>query len=71
MLPSRDPTGTTHGSPWSYDARVPLVWMGAAIKRGAYPSPASIADIAPTLATILGIPAPARSQGRVLREMLR
>ena len=71
VLPSRDPTGTTHGSPWSYDARVPLLWMGAAIKRGAYPSPASIADIAPTLATILGIPEPARSQGRVLQEMLR
>ena len=71
VVPSQDPTGTTHGSPWSYDARVPLLWMGAAITRGAYASPAGIADIAPTLATILGIPGPAGSQGRVLREMLR
>ena len=71
VLPSRDPTGTTHGSPWSYDTRVSLLWMGAAVRRGAYAGPVSIADIAPTLATILGIAAPAGSQGRVLSEMLR
>ncbi|HEX7336495.1 MAG TPA: alkaline phosphatase family protein [Gemmatimonadales bacterium] len=71
VIPAREPTGTTHGSPWSYDTRVPLLWMGAAVRRGAYAGPVSIADIAPTLAAILGIATPAGSQGRVLAEMLR
>jgi hypothetical protein len=30
-----------------------------------------VADLAPTLSTLLGIPAPNGSQGRVLREALR
>ena len=71
VIPAQDQTGTTHGSPWSYDARVPLLWMGAAVRRGAYAGPVSIADIAPTLAAILGIATPARMQGRVLGELLR
>ena len=71
VIPAREPVGTTHGSPWSYDTRVPLLWMGAAVRRGAYAGPVSIADIAPTLAAILGIATPAGSQGRVLAEMLR
>ena len=71
VIPSQDPTGTTHGSPWSYDARVPLLWLGARVRPGAYSAAVSVADIAPTLAAILGIPGPAGSQGRVLDEMLR
>jgi arylsulfatase A-like enzyme len=71
VIPADDPVGTTHGSPWSYDTRVPLLWLGPAITRGAQRGPASIADIAPTLCFLLGIPAPSGAQGRVLREMLR
>jgi arylsulfatase A-like enzyme len=71
IVPGREPTGTTHGSPWSYDTRVPLLWFGASVKRAVHRTPVSIADIAPTLAAILGIAAPAGSQGRVLHEMLR
>jgi arylsulfatase A-like enzyme len=71
VIPTDAPFGTTHGSPWSYDARVPLLWLGPQVKRGAQRGPASIADIAPTLCFILGIPAPLGGQGRVLREMLR
>jgi predicted AlkP superfamily pyrophosphatase or phosphodiesterase len=36
IVPGQEPTGTTHGSPWSYDTRVPLLWFGSSIKRGAY-----------------------------------
>jgi predicted AlkP superfamily pyrophosphatase or phosphodiesterase len=71
IVPGQEPTGTTHGSPWSYDTRVPLLWFGSSIKRGTYKEATSIADIAPTLSALLGIDAPAGSGGRVLREMLR
>jgi predicted AlkP superfamily pyrophosphatase or phosphodiesterase len=70
VVPARDPTGTTHGSPWSYDARVPLLWFGPSVKRGTYAAPASIADIAPTLFAVLGISPAAAVQGKVLSEML-
>jgi predicted AlkP superfamily pyrophosphatase or phosphodiesterase len=71
IVPGEGPTGTTHGSPWSYDTRVPLLWFGASVKRGVYRKPVSVADLAPTLATILGITTPVGSHGRVLNEMLR
>jgi hypothetical protein len=71
IVPGQEPSGTTHGSPWSYDTRVPLLWLGAAVKRGTHTGPASIADIAPTLSNILGIAKPSGSRGRVLQEMLR
>ncbi|HYG14739.1 MAG TPA: alkaline phosphatase PafA, partial [Bacteroidia bacterium] len=28
------PTGTTHGSPWAYDTRVPVLFYGSGIKKG-------------------------------------
>ncbi len=62
--------GTNHGSPWTYDTQVPLLWFGAAIFPGTYREPAFVADIAPTLSALLGIDPPERSQGRLLREML-
>jgi hypothetical protein len=71
VIATSDSTGTTHGSPWSYDTRVPLLWLGAAVKRGTYRGPASIADVAPTLSFLLGVDQPADARGRVLSEMLR
>jgi hypothetical protein len=71
VVPGDDSTGTTHGSPWSYDTRVPVLWLGAAVRRGTYGGPVSIADIAPTMSSILGIDRPSGSRGRVLQEMLR
>ena len=71
IVPGKEPTGTTHGSPWSYDTRVPLLWFGSWIKRGAYQEPTSIADLAPTLSALLGIAKPSGSRGMVLQEMLR
>jgi predicted AlkP superfamily pyrophosphatase or phosphodiesterase len=71
VVPAEEPLGTTHGSPWSYDTRVPLLWLGSSVRRGAQRGPASITDIAPTLSFLLGIAPPPGGQGRVLREMLR
>jgi arylsulfatase A-like enzyme len=62
-------TGTTHGSTYGYDTRVPLFLMGAGITAGEYRQAASPADIAPTLAFLAGITLP-RAQGRVLVEAL-
>lgn len=59
----------THGSPYSYDAHVPVIFMGAGIKPGQYHSAVAINDIAPTLAAILEVETPAGSVGRVLTEM--
>src|SRR5262249_26902862 len=46
-----------HGSPWGYDTRIPLLffWPGP-LSRNSFPDPARQHDIAPTLATRLGLP---------------
>ncbi|MFN3322269.1 MAG: alkaline phosphatase family protein [Bryobacteraceae bacterium] len=62
-------SGTSHGSPYSYDSHVPIVFMGPGIRAGRYHMPAAVNDIAPTLATMLEIETPNGSMGRVLEEM--
>jgi hypothetical protein len=66
-----DKTGTTHGTTFSYDAHVPLIFLGARVKAGRYDGPVVINDVAPTLATMLDVETPAGSVGRVLSEMYR
>ena len=62
----------THGSPYSYDAHVPLIIMGAgAFKPGRYYQAAAPTDIAPTLAAVLGVQPPSNSVGRVLLESIQ
>ncbi|MCL6481382.1 MAG: alkaline phosphatase family protein [Firmicutes bacterium] len=60
----------THGTSHDYDARVPLLLLGAGVRPGRYAQAASPADLAPTLAHLLGIGFPDRD-GRILREALR
>jgi hypothetical protein len=62
--------GSTHGSPWSYDQRVPILWFGAGIAAGIHRGEAFVSDIAPTLSHILGVPRPTGARGRVLTEVL-
>lgn len=59
-------TGTNHGSPYSYDVQVPLLWYGVGVKPGSHSERVGVDDLAPTLAHILGVPPPPMSQGRVL-----
>ncbi len=59
-------TGTNHGAPHSYDTHVPLVWFGVGVKPGVYTERVHVADLAPTLAHILGLNAPPMARGRVL-----
>ncbi len=66
MFSSR-PTGTTHGSPYEYDSHVPLLtWGPTWVSQGEVKDRVEIVDLAPTLSRILGIAAPAQSQGQVL-----
>ena len=48
-------SAASHGSPHAYDRRVPLLFMGAPIKPGRHAGTASPADIAPTLASTIGL----------------
>ena len=66
----RATAGTTHGTPYSYDAHIPLVLMGPGITPGQYHVTVALNDLAPTLATILGVENPSGSSGRVLAEAL-
>jgi arylsulfatase A-like enzyme len=61
--------GTMHGTTFSYDAHVPVIFMGPGIRPGRYLDPVTVNDIAPTLAAILDLETPSGSAGRVLTQM--
>jgi Type I phosphodiesterase / nucleotide pyrophosphatase len=63
--------GTDHASPFSYDTHVPLAFYGLAFQPGIYRTHAEPVDLAVTLASLLGINAPAKATGRVLIEALQ
>ncbi|HXG89775.1 MAG TPA: alkaline phosphatase family protein [Vicinamibacterales bacterium] len=65
-----DTSTTTHGSLQPYDQHVPVIFMGTAFKPGRYTHPASPADVAPTLAVLVGLPMPG-IDGQVRREALK
>jgi predicted AlkP superfamily pyrophosphatase or phosphodiesterase len=61
--------GTTHGSAYDYDQRVPLLLYGWGVRHGNYDRAASPLDIAPTLAELCGVHMPS-TDGRVLKEAI-
>lgn len=61
--------GTTHSTTFSYDAHVPVIFMGPGIKPGRYDQSIAVNDVAPTLATYLDIETPSGSVGRCLSEI--
>jgi arylsulfatase A-like enzyme len=62
--------GTDHASPYNYDTHVPLAFYGLPFQTGTYRTSVEPIDLAPTLASLLGINAPTHSVGRVLTEAL-
>ena len=62
--------GTDHTSPYNYDTHVPLVLFGIPFQAGTYRTSAEPIDLAPTLASLLGINPPTHSVGRVLTEAI-
>ena len=63
-------TGTTHGSGFSYDTHVPLLFFGKGIKKGSSFEYTTIPDIAPTISAMLGISFPNAATGKPLKEVL-
>jgi predicted AlkP superfamily pyrophosphatase or phosphodiesterase len=62
--------GTTHGSGYTYDTHVPILFYGNGIKKGSSVEPHSITDIAPTISTLLKIKFPSGSTGEPVKEIL-
>lgn len=57
----------THGSPYEYDTHVPLLlWGPRWVRAQVVDQRVETADIAPTLARVLGVPAPSSAEGRPL-----
>ena len=63
-------SGTDHATPYNYDTHVPLAFYGLPFQAGTYRTHAEPVDLAPTLASLLGVNAPSHSVGRVLTEAL-
>lgn len=63
-------TGSTHGSAQIYDTHVPLLLYGKGIKQGSTVNRTEIPDIAPTIATLLGIAFPNGTTGQPIGEVL-
>lgn len=63
-------TGTTHGSPNSYDTHVPLLFYGWRIPKGESFAKKQITQIAPTLSQLLKITFPNGTDSQVLEEVL-
>src|SRR5438874_11541733 len=60
-----------HGSPWSYDANIPLLFFGPPfIRSGTYADAAVQQDIVPTLAKLLRLALPPTVTGRSLENVL-
>ena len=68
---SRGKTGTTHGSAYSYDTHVPILFYGAGIKNGLSHKDYNVRDIAPTIATLLGVEFTNANTGKVIEEALK
>ncbi len=63
--------GISYGSLYNYDARVPLMFYGPQFRAARFESPVESVDLAPTLASVMGVPPPSSSTGRVLSEALQ
>jgi arylsulfatase A-like enzyme len=65
----KGPVTGMHGSPWNYDTHVPVIFSGPGISSGITYRRVQPADVAPTLAALMGMSPPASAQGSVLPEV--
>ena len=63
--------GTTHGSPYSYDTHIPMLFFGYGVKQGSSAQYHPITDIAPTAAVILKTMFPSGCTGQPVTELLK
>ncbi|MFY0566688.1 alkaline phosphatase family protein [Archangium lansingense] len=64
------PRGTNHGTPYSYDVQVPVVFAGRGVKPGLYLQEIDPVDVAPTLSALLEMGMPASAEGKPRAEAL-
>jgi arylsulfatase A-like enzyme len=67
------PVGATiaeHGAPYDDDAHVPVIFYGPWFRAARVTDRALVADMAPTLAEVVGVPPTERLDGRVLRQAI-
>ncbi|KAF0140006.1 MAG: AP superfamily protein [Stygiobacter sp.] len=62
-LPTFRAQGTTHGTEFSYDTHVPLLFFGWKVPKQTVNTPVYIVDIAPTIADLIKITEPSASIG--------
>lgn len=70
MLPPYSKTGTTHSVWNSYDAHIPLIFMGWGIQHGESSKPYFMTDIAPTVSSLLKIQFPSGNVGNPISEAI-
>ncbi len=59
-----------HGQPSDADSHVPLLIAGPGVRRGRYTGRVQVADLAPTLARLLGVRPLQQLDGRALKEIV-
>ena len=62
--------GTTHGSGFTYDTHVPLLFYGNGIQQGKTFERTTVTDIAPTISALLGIGLPSGATGEVIEKVI-
>lgn len=60
--------GTNHGTPYSYDQQIPVVFAGKGVKPGTYLQDINATDVAPTVAAMMEMGAPASAEGHPRTE---
>lgn len=63
-------TGTSHGTPYTYDTHVPAIFYGWHIKKGESYNKKTITQIAPTIAQKIKVTFPNGTEANVLEEVL-
>ena len=69
-ISSSSAQGTTHGSSYTYDTHVPVLFYGKGIKKGRSSQFHAITDIAPTLSVMLKIKFPSGCTGQPISEII-
>jgi hypothetical protein len=59
-----------HGSPHDYDTFVPLIFAGTGVRPREVARPVDPGSIAPTIASLLGIPSPSGCSAPALVEVV-
>jgi predicted AlkP superfamily pyrophosphatase or phosphodiesterase len=68
-LASTSTVGTSHGSPYTYDTHVPMLFYGFGIRAGETVQYHAITDIAPTMSVIMKVKFPSGCTGQPIAEL--